>query len=63
MSVGIKAAFMRLVYTSGVRFDADRLQFRAIGKKSRAHLIAYGVHLNRIQADRAVTFEDIMEWA
>jgi len=58
----IKAAFMRLVYKSGATFDADRLTFHAIGKKSRAHFLAYGVHLSRIQANRVLTLDDIRRW-
>lgn len=56
----IKGMLLRLIWTSGKRFEQERIVFHQVGRKSAAHFKAYGVYKGLQRADRILTSEEIL---
>lgn len=57
----IKAYLLELLYKSKIKIDVDSIHFTHIGKKSKAHIYALK-SLQSKDADKIITFEDVMKY-
>lgn len=58
----IKAYLLRLIWRVSPGFEADRIGFRPIGKKSPAHAKAIAVYRGEKEADRRISLEELLGW-
>ena len=56
----IKAYLLRLIWRKSPSFEADRIRFQSIGKKSPAHAKAYSVQRGESEPDKRVTLEELL---
>jgi len=57
----IKTILLKNLRRSGSKLSVDDITFSSIGKKSRAHLKAYGVHKRKTDADYTAKMGKILE--
>ena len=56
----IKGMLLRHIRKIRPDFSKDRIQFQNIGKKSKAHIIAYKIYKREAGADRIIKAEDVL---
>ncbi len=57
----IKDRLLRLLRAEGLHVYPDVFAFGYVGKKSRAHYLALGVHRGKIKPDHWVTWKELLE--
>ena len=57
----IKNRLLQLLRVAGLRVYPDLFAFDYVGKKSRAHYLALGVHRGEIEPDRRVTWKELLK--
>ena len=57
----IKAHLLRLIWKASPTFEADRISFRSIGRKSSAHTKAVAVHRGDEEPDRRITLKELLD--
>lgn len=56
----IKLYLLNMLRRRGIEFDPNKIHFRHIGKKSRAHAKAIAVYKRIEKADKTINFDEIL---
>jgi len=56
----VKGMLLRHIRKIEPSFPKDKIAFRNIGKKSKAHLIAYGIYKKKAKSSKIIKAEDIL---
>lgn len=57
--IDIKKHLLRFIWRIKPNFDKDRIQFDIIGKKSRAHRLAYQTFIGKLAPNKILTTKEI----
>ncbi len=58
----IKGMLFRMARRDNLDLEPDQIQFRQVGRKSSAHIIAIGVFRGEKAPDKVVTVAELLQW-
>ena len=58
----IKNILLEKIWAIEPEFEKERIIFDQIGKKSNAHLLAYGITIGRLEADRKINSKQFFKY-
>jgi len=58
----IKGLLLRFILEWIPTFSKEAIIFRRVGRQSRAHILAWGIHRGQRQADRRVTLRETLQY-